>query len=40
MPLNDDIRDIETSDGICSPNFVANSFSGLILLPSIVSIKH
>ena len=27
-------------DGICLPTFIANEFSGLILHPSIFSIKH
>ena len=38
--LNDDIVDIEKSDGICSPTFVVNEFSGLFFYPSIFSIKH
>ena len=29
MPLNDDIVDIETPNGICSPAFVVDDFSGL-----------
>ena len=29
MLLNDDIVDIERSDGICSPNSVADEFPGL-----------
>ena len=40
MVLNDDIVDIENPDGICSPTFVVNEFSGLLLLPSIFSTKH
>ena len=38
--LNDDIVDIEKPDGICSPTFVVDEFSGLFLHPSIFSIKH
>ena len=38
--LNDDIVDTENSDGICSPTFVADEFSGLFLHPSIFSIKQ
>ena len=40
MPLNDNVEDIEKPDGICSPTFVVNEFSGLFLHPSIFSIKH
>ena len=40
MPLNDNVEDIEKPDGICSPTFVENEFSGLFLHPSIFSIKH
>ena len=40
MLLNDDIGDIEKPDGICSPTFVVDEFSGLLLYPSIVSIIH
>ena len=40
MLLNDDIIDIEKSDGICLPTFVVNEFSGLFLRPSIFSIKY
>ena len=40
MFLNDNIVDIEKADGICSPTFVGNEFSGLFLHPSIFSIKH
>ena len=39
MLLNDDIVDIKTSDGVCSPNFVVDTFSGLFLHPSIFSIQ-
>ena len=39
MLLNDNITDIEKSDGICSPTFVVNEFSGLFLNPSIFSIQ-
>ena len=40
MLLNHDIIDIEKPDGICSPTFVVDEFSGLFLHPSIFSIKH
>ena len=40
MLLNDDIVDIEKPDGICSPTFDVDEFSGLFLHPSIFSIKH
>ena len=40
MLLNDDTIDIEKPDGICSPTFVVNEFSGLLSHPSIFSIKH
>ena len=40
MLLNDDIVDIETTDGICTPTFVVNEFSGLVLHLSIFSIKY
>ena len=40
MFLNDDIVDIEKPDGICSPTFVVDEFSGLFLHSSIFSIKH
>ena len=40
MLLNDDIVDIEKPDGICSPNFVVNEFSGLFLHPSTFPSKH
>ena len=40
MLLNDNIVDNEKSDGISSPTFVANEFSGLFSHPSIFSIKH
>ena len=40
MLLNDDIADIEKTDGICSPAFVVYEVSGLLLHPSIFSIKH
>ena len=35
MVLNDDIVEIEKSEGICSPTFVVNELSGLLLRPSI-----
>ena len=40
MLLNDDIVDTEKPDVICSPTFVVDEFSGLILHPSIFPIKH
>ena len=40
MLLNDDVVHIEKPDGICSPTFVTNEFSGLFLHASISSIKH
>ena len=39
MLLNDDIVDIEKSDGMCSPAFVVDDISGLFLHPLIFSIK-
>ena len=36
---NDDIVDINQSDGICSLTFVADEFSGLFLHPPIFSVK-
>ena len=38
--LNDDIVDIEKSDGIFYLTFVMDEFSGLFLHSSIFSIKH
>ena len=38
--LNDDIVDTEKPDGICSPTFVVDELAGLMLHPSIFSIKH
>ena len=38
--LNDDVVEIKTPDGTCSPTFVENEFSRLFLHPSIFSIKH
>ena len=38
--LNDDTVDIENQDGIRSPTFVVDEFSGLFLHPSIFSIEH
>ena len=35
MLLNDDIAGIETYEGICSPAFVENEFSGLFLHQSV-----
>ena len=40
MLLNDEIVDIQKPDGICSPTFVANDFSGIFLHPFIFSIKY
>ena len=40
MLLNDDFANIEKPNGICSPTFVVDEFSGLFLHPSIFSIKH
>ena len=40
MLLNDDIIDIENPDGIRSPIFVVDEFSGLYLHSLIFSIKH
>ena len=40
MFLNDNIVDIEKPDGICSPNFAVDEFSGLLLHTSIFTIKH
>ena len=38
--LNDNTVDIENPDGIRSPTFVVDKFSGLFLHPSIFSIEH
>ena len=40
MLLNYNIADIKKPDGICSPTFVVEEFSGLLLHPSIFSIKY
>ena len=40
MLLNQDIADIEKSNGICSINFVVDEFSGFLLHPSIFFITH
>ena len=40
MLLNDDMVDTKKPDGMCSPTFVMNEFSGLLSHPSILSIKH
>ena len=40
MLLNEDIVNIKKPDGICSPTFVEDEFSGLFLHPSIFSIIH
>ena len=39
LGLNNNIVDIEKLDGICSPTFVVDDFSGLFLNPSIFSTK-
>ena len=38
--LNGDNVDIERPDGMCSPTFVVDEFSGLFLHPSYLSIKY
>ena len=40
MCLNDDIVDIKKPDGICSPTYVVNEFSGLFLFPLVFSFKY
>ena len=40
MLLNEDIVDIEKSEGIYSLTFVLDEFSGLFLHPSIFSVIH
>ena len=40
MSLNDDIVEIEKPDGICSSTIVVDDFSGLLLHPSMFSIKN
>ena len=40
MFLNDDIVDTEKPDGICSPTFVVNELSRLVLHTSIFSFKN
>ena len=40
MLLKNDIVDIEKPDRICSPTFDVDEFSGLLLHPSIFSIKY
>ena len=40
MLLNDDIGDFKKPNGICSPIFVVDEFSGLFIDPSTFSIKH
>ena len=39
MSLKDDVVDIEKSDGICSLAFVVDNFLGLLLHPSVFSVK-
>ena len=38
--LNEDIVDVEKTDGICSLSFAVNTFSGLSLHPSIFSFIY
>ena len=40
MLLNDDIVDTERSDGILSPTFAVDEFSGLFLHLSVFSTEH
>ena len=40
MLLNDDIVDLEKTDGISLFTFVVDGFSGLYLHPTIFYIKH
>ena len=40
MVLNECLVNIEKPDGICSPAFVVDKFSGLILHPSVFSSIH
>ena len=39
MLLNDDVVEIEKHNGICSPIFSVDKFSGLFFYPSNFSIK-
>ena len=38
--LNDNIVDIQTPDGICSPTFVVDEVQGLFLHSSFIFVKH
>ena len=40
MSLNDDTVGIEKLDGICSPNILRDTFSGIFLHPSILLDKY
>ena len=40
MLLNENFVDIERPGEMCSPIFVADEFSGMILHPTIFSVKH
>ena len=40
MLSNDDIVDIEKSDGICSLTLLLDEFSGFFLYPSVFSTNH
>ena len=40
MLLNENFVDIEKPGEMCSPIFVADEFSGMILHPTIFSVKH
>ena len=40
MLLTDDTVDVEKPGGTCKSTFVVDEFSGLLLYPSIFSIKH
>ena len=39
MLLNDDIADVEKTDGICSPTFIVNEFSGLFYIHQLFLIN-
>ena len=38
--LNDDLIEIEKSNGMSSPNFAVDNYPGLFLHPSIFSLEH
>ena len=40
MLLNENFVDIEKPGEMCLPIFVADEFSGMILHPTIFSVKH